>query len=187
MTMVLLRLGIIVFGAAFIISVGSLLWFGLNAQRDPASFPTSVAIAPDFSALGAGEALPGFEALSDVEGVRAKADGPFVVNFFASWCQPCRLEHPFLLEFNAANPDVLIGMAYRDEPLNAAQYLTTDRNPYAAVVADTDSLNALNFGLTGVPETYLFAADGTLLFRSPGPLIGALRSQFLDAWEQATR
>ena len=87
--------------------------------------------------------------------------------------------------FAEANPGRLLGLAYRDDPLASAQYLTTDGNPYAAVATDKDSLNALNFGLTGVPETYVFSAEGTLLFRSPGPLVGALRSQFEAAWEAA--
>ena len=90
-----------------------------------------------------------------------------------------------LADFAEANPGRLLGLAYRDDPLASAQYLTTDGNPYAAVATDKGSLNALNFGLTGVPETYVFSAEGTLLFRSPGPLVGALRSQFEAAWEAA--
>ena len=184
---VFLRLAIVVLGTLFILLVGALLWFGLNPQRDPASFPTSAAIEPDFSALGQGTALPAFEDVSDVLGTKAAVSGPFVVNFFASWCQPCRLEHPYLLEFSETNPGVLIGLAYRDDPIDASNYLITDGNPYAAVVADKGSKNALNFGLTGVPETYLFDAEGTLLFRAPGPLVGALKTQFIDAWEAAKK
>jgi len=184
-TRILVRLAIIILGTASILLVGSLFWFGLSPQRDPAQFPTqTTALAPDFSALDQATPLPGYEALADLVAA-TPGDGPYVINFFASWCQPCRLEHPYLLAFAEANPGRLLGLAYRDDPLASAQYLTTDGNPYAAVATDKDSLNALNFGLTGVPETYVFSAEGTLLFRSPGPLVGALRSQFEAAWEAA--
>lgn len=183
--MMVLRLGIIVFGAASILLVGTLLWFGLNPERNPASFPTPASIQPDFSALDAVAALPGFEARADVASMVQRGDGPYVVNFFASWCQPCRLEHGYLNSFNAANPGVMIGLAYRDDSISAAQYLVNEGNPYTVVAADEDSLNALNFGLTGVPETFLFNAQGQLLFRSPGPLVGALREQFEAAWSEA--
>ncbi|MGB1155727.1 MAG: redoxin family protein [Alphaproteobacteria bacterium] len=185
--MIALRIGIIIFGTASILLIGSLLWFGLSPQRAPASFPTSTTITPDFSAFDQASPLPGYEDRADLATLRQSMRGPFVVNFFASWCQPCRLEHGYLNTFAAQNPGVLIGLAYRDDPINAAQYLTTDGNPYAGVASDTDSLNALNFGLTGVPETYIFDAEGRLLFRSPGPLVGALRDQFEDAWREASR
>ena len=185
MTRIFLRLAIIGLGTASILLVGSLLWFGLNPQRDPAQFPIqTAALTPDLSALDQATPLPGYEALGDLV-ANTPTDGPFVVKFFASWCQPCRLEHPYLLAFAQAHPGRLLGLAYRDDPLASAQYLNSDGNPYAAVASDTDSLNALNFGLTGVPETFLFDTDGSLLFRSPGPLVGALRSQFEQAWEAA--
>ena len=187
MTRILVRLAIIILGTASILLVGSLFWFGLSPQRDPAQFPTqTTALAPDLSALDQATPLPGYEALADLVAA-TPSDGPYVVNFFASWSQPCRLEHPYLLAFADANPGRLLGLAYRDDPLASAQYLTTDGNPYAGVATDRDSLNALNFGLTGVPETYVFSAEGTLLFRSPGPLVGALRSQFEAAWAGASQ
>ncbi|WP_323064191.1 DsbE family thiol:disulfide interchange protein [Aeromonas jandaei] len=93
---------------------------------------------------------------------------PFVLNIWASWCPNCRAEHPLLKELASAVP--LYGLNYRDKGDTARAWLTEAGNPYRTVLADPDGRLALELGVYGTPETYLFAGDGTLLTRHTGLL-----------------
>lgn len=92
-----------------------------------------------------------------------------VVNFFASWCAPCRAEAG-ALQLLARNGVTVVGIAYRDQASDTRQFLTDVGNPYTAVGRDDDGRAALDFGLTGVPETYLIDASGIVRFKYAGPL-----------------
>ena len=93
---------------------------------------------------------------------------PFVLNVWSSWCPNCRAEHSLLGELASAVP--LYGLNYRDKGDAARAWLTEAGNPYRAVLADPDGRLALELGVYGTPETYLFAGDGTLLTRHTGLL-----------------
>ena len=93
---------------------------------------------------------------------------PFVLNVWSSWCPNCRAEHSLLGELASAVP--LYGLNYRDKGDPARAWLTEAGNPYRAVLADPDGRLALELGVYGTPETYLFAGDGTLLTRHTGLL-----------------
>jgi cytochrome c biogenesis protein CcmG, thiol:disulfide interchange protein DsbE len=97
------------------------------------------------------------------------APGVKLVNFWASWCAPCRAEHPVLEEL-AAEGLTVIGINYKDEPDKALGFLEELGDPYARIGADPSGRTGLDWGIYGVPETFVVGPDGTILLRHPGPL-----------------
>lgn len=92
----------------------------------------------------------------------------YAVNFFASWCVPCRAEHEVIKDLAAILP--VVGIAYRDQPAATQKFLTELGNHYTLMAADATGRNALDWGLTGVPETYVIDAAGVIRFHLSGPL-----------------
>jgi cytochrome c biogenesis protein CcmG/thiol:disulfide interchange protein DsbE len=101
--------------------------------------------------------------------LRAEARGPVLVNFFASWCAPCQVEHPALIALQAEGVRI-IGVAYKNDQADAEAYLARLGNPFAEVLADRDGRVGIEFGVSAVPETYLIGADGTILAKHSGAL-----------------
>jgi cytochrome c biogenesis protein CcmG/thiol:disulfide interchange protein DsbE len=94
-----------------------------------------------------------------------------LLNFFASWCAPCRAEHPTLTRLAASKKAVLIGIAYKDDPTASKKFLGELGNPFAQVGVDRAGTTAIEFGLTGVPETFVIDAKGIVRYRHVGPLL----------------
>ncbi|MEH6410281.1 MAG: redoxin family protein [Hyphomonas sp.] len=93
-----------------------------------------------------------------------------VVNLFASWCAPCEAEHPRLMELSDGFPDRIYGVLYKDSRENGAAFLERMGNPFAGVAVDPDGQGGLDFGLTGVPETFVISSEGEILVHITGPL-----------------
>jgi cytochrome c biogenesis protein CcmG/thiol:disulfide interchange protein DsbE len=110
--------------------------------------------------------LPGYPAF-EPSGVLADGEVK-LVNFFASWCAPCRLEHPILAHLSAEGIPVY-GIAYKDEPARTDAFLDELGNPFTAIGTDSGRI-APDWGLYGVPETFVIAGDGTVVDRLPFPL-----------------
>lgn len=92
-----------------------------------------------------------------------------LVNFFASWCPPCRAEHP-LFEGLTHEGITVLGVNYRDEPDRAAAFLEELGDPYAAIGADPRARMGLDWGVVGLPETFVVDGNGNILMRHAGPL-----------------
>jgi cytochrome c biogenesis protein CcmG/thiol:disulfide interchange protein DsbE len=98
-----------------------------------------------------------------------------VVNVFGSWCEPCHFEQPALMAL-AADADVkagkvaILGMAQRDRPENIRRFLGAEGNPYGRVALDPDNRAGIDWGVYGVPETYVVKGDGTIAYKFIGPL-----------------
>lgn len=92
-----------------------------------------------------------------------------VINMFASWCTPCRAEHPLLMEMKGRGVEIL-GVAYKDRPGAAAQFLNQLGDPFTDVALDPDGRFGLDLGIAGVPETFVVGADGTIRAVHRGPL-----------------
>ncbi len=160
-------------------ALAGLFAFGMfrdNPDELPSAFVGRA--APELSA----EALPGYAALDP----ELFTDGAVtLVNFWASWCPPCRLEHDTLHALNAAGIDI-VGVNFRDQAENATQYLQDDGNPFVAVPFDPRGRSALDWGVSAPPETFIVAGDGTVLYRHAGPLVDAdFVNRFLPRLEEA--
>jgi len=126
--------------------------------------------------------------LGDLPGVTPEllASGEVtLVNFWASWCPPCRAEHPRLLGM-AAGGLRIIGVNFRDTESAASNYLDADGNPFVAVAFDPTGGSASAWGVTAPPVTFILDGDGTVLFRFGGPLVGSdYENRFMPALRDA--
>lgn len=142
-----------------------LFWRGLSGN--PSEIPSALINkpVPEFS-LPAIEGLgvPGFDTAALKQGQVT------LVNVWASWCGPCRVEHPYLMELAKRSDVKLFGLNYKDDPENARRFLGTLGQPFAAVAADRAGRSAVDWGVYGVPETFVIDGNGMIRYKFIGPL-----------------
>lgn len=119
-------------------------------------------LAPVEGLLRDGAPVPGLDS-NDFKGQLT------LVNVWGSWCVPCRQEHPHLMEIAKDKRLRVVGLNYKDEPENARRFLGDLGNPFAAVGADRNGRSAIEWGVYGVPETFLVGPDGKILYKHVGP------------------
>jgi len=95
---------------------------------------------------------------------------PFLVNFWASWCVTCRVEHPVIEELAESGVLRIIGLNFRDETEDAQAWLEYFGNPYAMNVSDYSGRTSIDFGVYAAPESFLVDAEGTIVFKQLGAL-----------------
>ena len=94
-----------------------------------------------------------------------------LINFFASWCAPCKVEHHLFFKIKKDNPDLFIlGINYKDNEIDAKDYLINEGNPYSFVGIDANGKIGLDFGVFGLPETFLINNKGEIIFKHIGPI-----------------
>lgn len=140
----------------------------LLSGRDPKELPSALLDKPapafDLAGLADGERLVGSALHGEV----------VVLNFFASWCAPCRIEHPELLRLARQGNFSVVGIAYKDRPENSRRFLAELGDPYRRIGVDRDGRVGIDFGLYGVPETYVIDREGRIRKRIVGPLSPAI-------------
>lgn len=144
---------------------GLALMFYLGMQReDPDALPSAVigAPAPPVTLTQLGSDAPFTDEALRAPGVK-------LVNYWASWCAPCRAEHPNL-QLLADEGIPIYGINYKDDPEKALAFLAELGNPYVAMGADESGRVALDWGLYGVPETYVIDGEGNVVLRFAGPI-----------------
>lgn len=122
--------------------------------------------------------LEGDEQSNQMLDLKTAAVGkPMVLNLFASWCAPCRLEHEQLMALKARGIKV-VGVAYKDEPVKTRAFLDELGDPFDLVLVDREGRAGLDLGVSGVPETFVVDAYGVIKYKVSGPI---LTEQDLDA------
>ena len=172
----------LLFGLPLIALVALVSVFTLSINRDP-SLVRSVLIdkpAPVFAMAEVPDlGVPGF----DTAALKGEVT---VVNVFASWCIPCRDEHPLLVALKEVSGVRLFGINQSDAPENARAFLAELGNPYDAVGADRDRRVSIDWGVYGVPETFVVDAKGVITFKHVGPLTPtAIETELMPAIERA--
>ena len=157
--------------------IGGFFYRGLDL--DPSAVPSAMIDrpVPDFvlPALH-----PGKNGLSTAD----FGGQPKMLNVFASWCGPCRVEHPIIMRL-AARADVeVLALSYKDDPQASRAWLAELGDPYRQIGVDRDGRVAIDWGVYGVPETYLVDAGGRIRYRHVGPLTAAVvAEEILPRWQ----
>ncbi|MEO0341913.1 MAG: DsbE family thiol:disulfide interchange protein [Pseudomonadota bacterium] len=165
-----------------IVVLGGFLGWGLNPNRDPSEIPSALVgkplpemVLPALAGIDNAGFVPADIAMHDLA----------LVNVFASWCVPCRAEHGPLSELAAREGLALYGLNYRDQQADAVDWLNELGNPYLGIGHDEAGRAGIEWGISGVPETFILVR-GTIVHRHVGPLVGeAATRPFLDALQKA--
>lgn len=159
----------------FFVGLAGLFFFGLRAG-DPSKLPSALIgkpvpafTLPPLEGLRAdGKQVPGF---SDADLAQGRVT---IVNVWASWCIPCRAEHPFLVQLVRDSGAPLYGLNYKDGTEAARRFLGHYGSPFAAVGVDSSGKTAIDWGVYGVPETFIVSGEGKILYKQVGPIDGSI-------------
>ena len=151
--------------ATLALMAGFFAW-SLMAGRDPASIG-SVMVGRPAPRLDVRALRDGDKPLTDA---MLRTGKPTIVNFFASWCTPCLADHPLFTRLKEREGATIVGIAWKDKPEATRAWLQRLGDPFKVVGYDQDGKTALDWGLSGVPETYLIDGEGIVRLHFRGPI-----------------
>ena len=163
--------------------------FAIGLTKDPKIIPSALIdkLIPEFSLPPIDNGTPqgygkGFSSAD------FKAGGISVVNVFASWCLPCRAEHPFITKLSKMNVAKVYGLNFKDNPKSALRWLREFGDPYAAHGVDNDGRVSIDWGVYGIPETFIIDNSGTIRYKHVGPINGdILEDEILPVIKKLSR
>ena len=137
----------------------------LIIDRSPSELPSNLL----------NKTIPNFETESLLKNKKFISSDEFgkekvLVNFFATWCQPCRAEHEYIKSFSKEKGIRVIGINYKDNPKKAVEWLRRLGNPYSDVPIDKNGRIAIDWGVYGIPETFVINSNGIIKYRHIGPV-----------------
>ena len=157
------------------IFLGLAVMLGLGLQRDPRALPSALLEQP-----APAIALPLLEDPRQRLELQSMRGQVWLLNVWASWCAPCRQELPVLAELSQRDQVPVYGLNYKDQPDKARALLRVAGNPYRASAVDADGRVGMDFGIQGVPETFVIDGQGRVRFRHTGPVTAEIwRDQLL--------
>ncbi|MEP6569588.1 MAG: DsbE family thiol:disulfide interchange protein [Acidobacteriota bacterium] len=149
-----------------VLFIGLVVFLALGLRRDPnGELPSALLnkAAPAFQ-------LPQLDEPTRIFSPKEMQGKVWLLNVWASWCEPCREEHPWLVEFSRSNAVPIYGFNWKDDRGAALSLLKEEGNPYVLTVSDADGRVAIDYGVYGAPETYVIDRQGVIRLKKVGPL-----------------
>ena len=156
----MLKIPVIIFSLILII-----FFYLLIIDRNPNEIPSNLL----------NKKIPNFQTTSLLKNENFISSNEFgkeiiLVNFFATWCKPCRDEHKYIKRFSSEKGLRIIGINYKDNPEKAKKWLDKLGNPYSNIPLDQKGKIAIEWGVYGIPETFLISSNGVIKYRHVGPI-----------------
>ena len=160
-----MRKKLLIIPSILFLSILLTFFYLLIIERDPSAIPSNLL----------NKNIPKFETESLLRKERFISSKEFgneiiLVNFFATWCRPCRDEHVYIKRFSNEKGIRVIGINYKDDSNNAIKWLKNLGNPYSDIPVDKNGRIAIDWGVYGIPETFVVSSKGIIKYRHIGPI-----------------
>tara|TARA_Y100000590_G_C15670520_1_gene996081 strand:- start:620 stop:1150 length:531 start_codon:yes stop_codon:yes gene_type:complete len=163
----------VIIPSIFFLFILSIFFYLLVIDRDPSELPSNLL----------NKNVPIFETKSLIKNKKFNSSEEFnneivLVNFFATWCKPCLDEHSYIKLLSNKDKIRVVGINYKDNPKKTKEWLKKLGNPYSDVIEDKDGRLAIDWGVYGIPETFIINSNGIIKYRHVGPVTKEIYIKF---------